>query len=107
MILKDEGRGGGGKGWEPNTETSGSLKPERCGARHSRGSLSALFPSTASQAITSGKSRFPGGALGRWAKGDAELSGCHPGLSITRLAPKAICCYSLNPPFSEAHCCRS
>lgn len=88
MILKDEGRGGGGEGWEPNTETSGSMKPERCGAWHSQESLSALSPSTASQAVRNGKRRFPGGALGRRAKGGDELSGCHPGLSTTRLAPK-------------------
>lgn len=49
MILKDEG-GEGGDGWEPNTETSGSVKPEHCGAPHSQGSLSAFSPSTASWA---------------------------------------------------------
>lgn len=93
----------GGEGWEPNAETGGSGKPERSGRGASGIAFSSgadyhLSSSTASQADRRGKRRAPGGALGPRAKGDAELSGLCPGLSVNRLAPKLSVSTALNRP---------
>lgn len=77
--MRSEGRGG----WEPNTETSGPVKPVtlRAGAP-----APTSFNSGADYEVSPCR-QVPGGALGRWAKqGDAERSGSC--LSRTRLALK-------------------